>query len=213
MSLFHRQIAVTLFVLIAGLTGATAGTERAKAQQTPPPKATVPQIGQFSVLGMERVEIIAVRGNTVTTTVTGNPVSFTSARYDITAPNIKAVTTKGLVSSGIASGGARVVVRQPEEKGETPKKTTPTWKRQTTLTCSTATYRWASEGSPARIDLAGPVKSTSKDPLVNPLDATFESGFIEFVDEDTTRIVLEKPIVSGTAIEKPKPKPEPKKNP
>lgn len=201
MSLLHRQIAVTLFVLIAGLTGAAAGTERAKAQQASPTKATVPKIGQFSVLGMERIVILDVRGKTVTTTITGNPVSFTSARYDISAPNIKAVTTKGLVSSGIASGGARVVVRQPEEE------------RETTLTCSTATYRGASKEAPARIDLAGPVKSVSKDPQVIIQDATFESGYIEFLDADTTKIVLEKPIISGTAIEKPKPKPEPKKKP
>jgi hypothetical protein len=194
MGLLHRQIAVMLFLFAAGLAG-TAGAERATAQSQP--KATLPKLGQFTIMGMDNIEGILERGIS-TWTLTGHPVTFTSARYDMTAPRIKATMGRNQVQSGVASGGARVVVRQPEEK------------RETTLTCSTATYRAAEKGKPARIDLAGPVKSMSKDPQVNPLDATFESGFIEFVDADTTRIVLEKPIISGTAIEKP---PAPKKNP
>jgi hypothetical protein len=150
---------------------------------------------------MDKADTVVKKGLT-TILLTGNPVNLISTRYDMAAPRVQLEMKNNRAETGIASGGARIVLRELEQK------------RETILTCSTATYRGATPGKPARIDLAGPVKSNSKDPQLNPLDATFESGYIEFVDAETTRIHMDKPIISGTAIEKPQDAPKtPNKKP
>jgi hypothetical protein len=124
----------------------------------------------------------------------GQVVNASSARYDMAAPSIDLTydNKTRLVTAGKATGGVRVVVRDPDRR------------QVTTLTGDTATYRGASGANPPRIDVNGNVRSVLRDPLFdpnNPLVTTGSSGFVEFLDGGRIRVKLSGAAASGTPIE------------
>jgi len=156
-------------------------------------------IGQF-VLNNENGESeTVIKGNTIMFNLSGPDLSLTTSRYDITAPRMSLELQNGLVQTGTATGGVKVEVRNPEQ-GLT-----------TTLTCDAADYVTANKSTPARIYLRRNVRSVTRGPQLaanGPLIANADSGYVEFPDGGSTRIVLKGMTAKGTPNE-----PAPKKKP
>ena len=129
-----------------------------------------------------------------------NRVVVTTARYDLSAPHItlQQANRKNVITTGTASGGVTVVVRDTEQT--------------TTLTCERAVYTFATGNAPTRIDLTGKVKAITRTPGFTeegPPVLTGESGFVEFLSDGRTVIQLESPEATGTPIEPPPAKKKP----
>ena len=118
------------------------------------------------------------------------PVVVTSARYDLTAPHVVLKIRNSLVSTGDATGGVDVALRDPDKN------------QDTTLRCSTAMYTGATPAKPAHLHLTGPVHSTLRNPqLAKPLETTAASADIDFLPDGTNHIVMTDITSTGTPIE------------
>lgn len=195
-----QQAAATKAAVMAAVLALGAATAAAQNSGTAPQ-----QFADFTIRNYVRlqsrfdVDRIAVNLN-------GPRLSISSPQYDMAAPQIRMTARKGgsparfKVTEANATGGVRIVVRQPEAQ------------RTTIVTCSTATY--ASPADPAaggRINLKGNVRSETRDPaLAQPLINTAESGVIELLGPNRTNIELN----NGSATLRPiEPKPRPKSAP
>ncbi|MDX1933962.1 MAG: hypothetical protein SFU56_15285 [Capsulimonadales bacterium] len=200
--MFKQRAFIGAILIAAGLMPAAVARQGNGAPPTVPGGT---QIGQFRVAAPTgQLELVtSTRKNVWQLDLTDRVVTITSRRYDISARKITLIRDikRGLVTNARANTEVRVVVRDPG--------------RTTTLTCNTAVYRVAEGDAPTRIDVEGNVRVVQRDATFaadDPFVTTGEKGFVEFLDADTTRIVITKPTLSGTPIE-PKAKPAPDGNP
>jgi hypothetical protein len=126
-------------------------------------------------------------------------VKATTARYDIAAPSIDLTynTKTKLVTTGKATGGVRIGVRDPDRS------------MLTTLTGDQADYDGIR--NPPRITVNGNVRSVVRSPQFdpsNPLVTTASTGYVEFLDNGRVRVKLSNASAVGTPVE-----PAPKKTP
>ncbi len=191
-----------------GTLRAFAAPGRQAAAQKGAASTPTQQIGDVSIGGKSvtaTVEQNAKKG-VLDVDLKGQPVVVTSARYDLTAPHVVLKIRNSLVSTGEATGGVDVAVRNSE-------------KQNTTLRCARATYVGASsatagsEARPPHLHLTGPVHSTVRDPqLAKPLETTAASADIDFLPDGTNHIVMTDSTFTGTPIE-PEPAPGNKTKP
>ncbi|GAB4468473.1 MAG: hypothetical protein OHK0029_40880 [Armatimonadaceae bacterium] len=199
--------------ILAVLLGAgLAGNGVAKPETETPQGTQSTRVGNV-LIDFGTWEIINSSGERTVSRLQGNAgkdVVVRSQRYDMAAPLFVIELTQNLqVDQSRATGGVTLQVREPEDK------------RVTDLKCREAIYRAGvprqgnTPGKPARIDLQGNVRAVMRSPQVtesNPLVVTAETGYIEFVDATTTRIVLQNGQATGTPVEPaPKPKEDNKK--
>jgi hypothetical protein len=134
----------------------------------------------------------------ITVQLSGPRLSVSSPQYDMTAPQIQMTARKGgkparfKVTTGTATGGVRIVVRQPEAQ------------RTTIVNCDTAVYTASADpaATTGRIDLKGDVRSETRDPaFARPLVNTADSGVIELLGRNRTTIELNNGSSTLTPIE------------
>jgi hypothetical protein len=179
-----------------GLAAFAAGLPLRGAAQN----AGKPSLGEFSVSNFT-VWDTTLGADTVTSNLQGPNLLVQSPQYDMAAPRIQ-MTVRRMgtppryrASKGTAAGGVRIVVRQPEAQ------------RINTVTCDNAFYTAAAVPGTGRIDLRGNVRWVARDPaLAEPSVLTGETGFIELLGRNRTRIVVNNGRFTATPIE-----PAPKK--
>jgi hypothetical protein len=137
--------------------------------------------------------------------LTGPNLRITSSRYDMSARRITMTARKAnkkspmKVTDADGTGGARVVVRQPEVQ------------RVTTVTADRFSYNVAATpGGRGRIDLTGNVRSIVRDPsFVQPFVTEAQRGVVTLLPNGEIGLQLSNGSASGQ-VREPAPK-EPKK--
>lgn len=184
-----------LLALAASVPAPRAGAHQAAAGRSAAPAASTARIGKVTLSYPKPGTLTYVQGASNSKTsvfdLRGPRVSVTSARYDLAAPRIQVTAKNQQVSQADATGGVRVMVRNPEAG------------QATTVTCSSATYAAGTgAGRADRIDLKGNVRSVTRDPnLAEPLVNEAESGYIELLPNGRTRVVLSNGIATATPLE------------
>lgn len=138
----------------------------------------------------------------ITADMTGPNLTVQSPQYTMAAPRIQMTAKKGglpvrtKVVEATATGGVRIVIRNPEAK------------QTTTVTCNRAVYSATTRATDrGRIDLSGNVRSVTQDPsLSQPLINEADTGYINMIDAETTEIVLNEGTTTVTPREQPRKK-------
>lgn len=201
-----RRSSVTALVTVAVMLPLGAGFATAKQ-----PRAEQ-KVGNFSLAPFETLRF-QFPGKAMTVSgvgANGGRIVAISPDYEMAARRIDLRFEKSSVNSpykavrGDATGGVRVVVRQPGLK------------RETVLTCERAQYTATlAARDRGKIVLLGGVRSETKDPgFAEPLVAVAQTGTIQYIPDDTPEGKLDISLeggpqggsIRGTYIE-PAPKP------
>jgi hypothetical protein len=185
-------------LITAAFTGRSTG-------QAAPPNPGQPRIGEFTISNFVVFDFLAENSSTIRADLSGPNLVIRSTQYEMAAPRIQMTARKSgapvryKVTKANATGGTRIVVRQPEAQ------------RTNVVTCDNAFYAGAANPPAAgRIDLKGNVRWVVQDPaLAEPWVQTAESGFIELLGPNTTRIVLSNGSGAGV-LREPAPKVKPR---
>lgn len=194
---------VVLTVLVVPSAPTWAGApRRAQAGTKPPARATgdtgLPPIREFTVSNIGGTYDVTLDGNAYRATLVGPNLQLHSANYEMRARRILITATKSAARSrytgeATASGDIVVVVRQPQVQ------------RKNTVTCDTATFTPAPDGTPGRgrVQLRGNVRWELLDPgFDGPVVQTSESGTIDLLGPNKTRIFLSGGTLTGRPIER-----------
>ncbi len=181
---------VRFLSLAVAAFGALTATVYAKKDQAQKP---LPRIGEATIAGVAvKMEFRSFVDKGFSAQLDGRPVVVTTARYDLTAPHVALTVRNKLIQTGNATGGVRVVARNPEQH------------QLSTLDCTEAQYAGAVGEKPAHLHLIGPVHAVMQDPqLAQPLDVNSESGDVFLLADGTNDVILTNGTAKGTPIEPP----------
>lgn len=137
------------------------------------PEKTASQDGKIGEVRMDNYTFLrmepSLKAGVRTVILAGPSLVVTSPRYRMAAPRITLTFKGSTVTTGLATGGVQVTVKDAASN------------QTTTVTCDTATYSVTAAFKRGRIDLKGTVRTKTYSPgFAQPLVSKSESGFIEF---------------------------------